>query len=854
MKKFMIPFFMLLMTHSVITGQEVARLNLNYRANVLPGSRITLPLQISTDSLITAIEFTLAYDSTMLAIIGHSAGKDLPDGFTIAIDTSDQYPPSQGLFRKTMSVSIIGDEHHSLSGKRIDVLNLAVRMLGLRGSTSLDFVPERVTVETANGNRYGGNDLSLFGAIFPIDEIVTTTVNLVTSSSQIIENDQFTVAVQIGKAYDLHSFNISITYDPQQLRVISVTEGPFLNENNAAATFWSPPVIDNVAGRVQRINGIRLSPFGINGSGSAAMINFRAISSGITSIKLNTANCKLQDSHKVDIGIKTFTDLEINAYRNPAARLSLPDTIGILNQQVHIPLTISNVQNSSIISGLFHVSCDTSVLLPLGVHTIGTIIENWQNPVSMTEGGTIKFALAGFSPLTMDGILAYITYRVNPNAREGDTTAIEFTHVMLNEGDPTFLTNNGRLEVDGLQLTGIVFYSGTDTPIPEVRLNLIGETTTTTYSNNEGRYSFSEIHYENYKLYPSHTANSGTCVTPFDAALLLQHIVRVTQLTPFQLIAANVSGDKTVSAFDASHILQYSVGLIDKFTISKNAQDLWRFIPTTFQITDNNWDTAPNELIYEPLTNDEFNQNFIGIIYGDVSQNWVPPTLTKPIADATAVSAGELYFGAITQTQEHYQIPIILDTDIAVASIELDIKFDPEQFMIISISAEDDFLSAFNIAENTIRIAMASARPQPHHGELATIRFSASKTMTNEIFCIDRAILNEDDVLLATGISQHDESVDQPGQFRLYQNYPNPFNSETNITFSIPEPDFVTLTVYAINGRPVRRLIHQRLDGRDHTIHWNGRDDNDVTVASGTYVIVLKSIRHHQARKIMYLK
>lgn len=45
-------------------------------------------------------------------------------------------------------------------------------------------------------------------------------------------------------------------------------------------------------------------------------------------------------------------------------------------------------------------------------------------------------------------------------------------------------------------------------------------------------------------------------------------------------------------------------------------------------------------------------------------------------------------------------------------------------------------------------------------------------------------------------------------KFELMQNFPNPFNSETKINYRLPENSIVTLTIYDILGREVRKLIN----------------------------------------------
>jgi hypothetical protein len=47
----------------------------------------------------------------------------------------------------------------------------------------------------------------------------------------------------------------------------------------------------------------------------------------------------------------------------------------------------------------------------------------------------------------------------------------------------------------------------------------------------------------------------------------------------------------------------------------------------------------------------------------------------------------------------------------------------------------------------------------------------------------------------------------QPRDVALEQNYPNPFNPKTTIRYSLPDARHVTLSVYDVSGKEVRRLI-----------------------------------------------
>jgi hypothetical protein len=61
-------------------------------------------------------------------------------------------------------------------------------------------------------------------------------------------------------------------------------------------------------------------------------------------------------------------------------------------------------------------------------------------------------------------------------------------------------------------------------------------------------------------------SGNGT-VTAYDAALVLQYVVGTKELSSAQRKAADVTGDDNVSALDAALILQYSVGLITRFPV-----------------------------------------------------------------------------------------------------------------------------------------------------------------------------------------------------------------------------------------------------------------------------------------------
>ena len=93
----------------------------------------------------------------------------------------------------------------------------------------------------------------------------------------------------------------------------------------------------------------------------------------------------------------------------------------------------------------------------------------------------------------------------------------------------------------------------------------------------------------------------------------------------------------------------------------------------------------------------------------------------------------------------------------------------------------------------------------------------------------------------------------------LLPNYPNPFNPETWIPYQLSEPADVRLTIYDIQGHVVRNLDlgHQRAGmyhNRSRAAHWDGRNAQGESVASGVYFYTLTTGEFSATRKMLIRK
>jgi hypothetical protein len=99
-----------------------------------------------------------------------------------------------------------------------------------------------------------------------------------------------------------------------------------------------------------------------------------------------------------------------------------------------------------------------------------------------------------------------------------------------------------------------------------------------------------------------------------------------------------------------------------------------------------------------------------------------------------------------------------------------------------------------------------------------------------------------------------------PAHFSLAQNYPNPFNPSTTIRYRLAVPSKVTIIIYDIIGREVKRLIDGEKLGGDHQVVWDGKNAQGVQVSSGIYFyrMVVKDKKGEdlfsEARRLLLIK
>lgn len=100
-------------------------------------------------------------------------------------------------------------------------------------------------------------------------------------------------------------------------------------------------------------------------------------------------------------------------------------------------------------------------------------------------------------------------------------------------------------------------------------------------------------------------------------------------------------------------------------------------------------------------------------------------------------------------------------------------------------------------------------------------------------------------ILLRTNFQSTITSKD----YILYQNFPNPFNPITKISFSVSTGGFVTLKVYDITGREMKRLADGYLQSGRYEVEFKGKD-----FPSGVYYYTMEAGDFRETKRMILIK
>jgi len=384
------------------------------------------------------------------------------------------------------------------------------------------------------------------------------------------------------------------------------------------------------------------------------------------------------------------------------------------------------------------------------------------------------------------------------------------------------------------KITGGVNYYKNNTPVRDVSMALTGAAIQTVSTGVDGRYEFANLtNGSNYMVMPSKTGSVGSAVSAFDAAQVLQHTVGIITLDANQQKAADVSNAGGVSAFDAALILQYTVGIITSFPAG-------------------GWGFVPGSKSYAPLSSGLLNENYLGVVYGDVSGNWTGTTAALSKAEHQAV---QLVLAPLRlQDEKQLRVPLMISASEKISGllIRLALDFDHNLLRDVELSDGNDAgLVTFSGGEHTVALAAAFVTGRT---EQQVDLIFVPEVLGQSLEVTSLAVNDENALTMSEKVVLQIEAVELPKNFELTSNYPNPFNAGTTIQIRLPKATEVEIRVFNLHGQLVKLLWKGYLEAGTHRLEWNGRDEAGLLVASGVFILEMNAGQFHARRKISLLK
>ena len=99
-----------------------------------------------------------------------------------------------------------------------------------------------------------------------------------------------------------------------------------------------------------------------------------------------------------------------------------------------------------------------------------------------------------------------------------------------------------------------------------------------------------------------------------------------------------------------------------------------------------------------------------------------------------------------------------------------------------------------------------------------------------------------------------EEAIEIPENYMLQQNYPNPFNPSTTIRYGLPETSDVSLVIYNLKGREVRRFSETSQAAGWVNLRWDGTSNNGEPVSTGVYLCRMVAGNYTRTIKMVYLR
>ena len=316
-------------------------------------------------------------------------------------------------------------------------------------------------------------------------------------------------------------------------------------------------------------------------------------------------------------------------------------------------------------------------------------------------------------------------------------------------------------------IAGSIRYYSTTRAVPNATVRTNATPTRTAVSSASGAYAFTNLPPGNVTIEPRKVGDFGSpvAITALDAAQVLQVIAGTRTFDANQRLACDVTGNGTLSSLDAANILQRQVGLLPRFAVANKCDSDWLFIPTAtagagrrlIQPSITSATCQRGAIAYEPLTADQTQQDFLGILFGDCTGNWAPPAGAALQALAPG-SSPDVRLRVTRRTSDGMmRVPIAVEAPGDYFSVDLTIALGPglKAVSVRPLRAAANALMISNLNDpGRARIALASGVPL-QSAAILVLDIAADEDAAPDVR-LQRALVDDMPALSTTGASRVD--------------------------------------------------------------------------------------------------
>lgn len=392
------------------------------------------------------------------------------------------------------------------------------------------------------------------------------------------------------------------------------------------------------------------------------------------------------------------------------------------------------------------------------------------------------------------------------------------------------------------QIRGMITYYSSRTPVPGVKLTLTGDITDSSFTTNDGEYSFVVPPNQSCEIVPSKTfvpTDESYIVSAYDAALTARHAVKIDTLGDYSAMAADVDQDLNVTMYDAAQIARFAVGL----------PGLEGSKAGTFCFD-------PERRLYQQTQGSHIKEDYTALVLGDVDGNWGMGSLNRIyVIDNSPLLPEKI----VAYLNSEIEIPIRVSAPDSFLSADIQINYDPACLVFHDVSATEgskNFQLVYNrLSDGKIKVALFALRRTSLDGELIRMKFKVTGSGKRRATEVTIPALALNGSMSATGkttvaiVDKTNRTMDVELSAQ-----PNPFNPSTKIYFNISSPGAGRVKIFDMLGREVRQFAPGYLLPGMHEIFWDGKDNNGIELASGVYFVKFLGENETYLLKMIKLK